>query len=286
MSLKAAHYVEKLSLKEAGLGLAAGTETAGSWHDEFRGSAYIYVGGLSFDLNEGDLVTVFSQYGRVTRANLIRDSDTGKSKGYAFLCYDDERSTVLAVDNLNGIKLAGRTIQFVASRVMRTPQQFALTQPHAHIRTNRVSHVKQYRKKKDSTDQDEGVVPERPELAAQAKQTATEQQEEQEEEEEIAPAVKRAREEAFAEHSSVAGNEDEESFAMDPELEALEAKIQHAEQRLARWQRKYDKQQHRHKHKHKITEEEFQREKAHIERVLRKLQRRQQELWGSAGSRR
>ena len=114
MSLKAAHYVEKLSVKEAGLGLAAGTETGGSWHDEFRGSAYVFVGGVSFDLNEGDLVTVFSQYGRVTRVNLVRDRDTGKSKGYAFLCYDDERSTILAVDNLNGIKLAGRTIQFVA----------------------------------------------------------------------------------------------------------------------------------------------------------------------------
>ena len=33
---------------------------------------------------------------------LIRDKDTGKSKGFAFLQYEDQRSTVLAVDNLNG----------------------------------------------------------------------------------------------------------------------------------------------------------------------------------------
>lgn len=106
-------HVERLSTKEARLGLAAGAEQHGSWHDEFRGSAYIFVGGVSRDLNEGDLVAVFSQYGRVVRVNLVRDRETGESRGYAFLCYEDERSTVLAVDNFNGITLAGRVIQFV-----------------------------------------------------------------------------------------------------------------------------------------------------------------------------
>jgi len=43
--------------------------------------------------------------------NLIRDKDSGKSKGFAFLGYLDQRSTVLAVDNFNGIKLAGRTLR-------------------------------------------------------------------------------------------------------------------------------------------------------------------------------
>lgn len=37
--------------------------------------------------------------------NLIRDKDTGKQKGYGFLCYEDQRSTILAVDNFNGIKV-------------------------------------------------------------------------------------------------------------------------------------------------------------------------------------
>lgn len=38
--------------------------------------------------------------------NLVRDKKTGKSKGFAFLCYEDQRSTILAVDNLNGIKVS------------------------------------------------------------------------------------------------------------------------------------------------------------------------------------
>jgi RNA-binding motif X-linked protein 2 len=38
---------------------------------------------------------------------LCRDSATGKSKGFCFLQYEDQRSTVLAVDNLNGAELLG-----------------------------------------------------------------------------------------------------------------------------------------------------------------------------------
>lgn len=39
--------------------------------------------------------------------NLVRDKKTGKQKGFCFLCYEDQRSTILAVDNFNGIKVCG-----------------------------------------------------------------------------------------------------------------------------------------------------------------------------------
>lgn len=68
-------------------------------------------GGLPLDLTEGDVLTVFSQYGNPVYVKLIRDRDTGKSKGYGFLKYADQRSTVLAVDNLNGVELLGRRIR-------------------------------------------------------------------------------------------------------------------------------------------------------------------------------
>jgi RNA-binding motif X-linked protein 2 len=45
------------------------------------------------------------RYGEVVNLNLVRDKATGKSKGFCFLCYEDQRSTVLAVDNLNGVKV-------------------------------------------------------------------------------------------------------------------------------------------------------------------------------------
>ena len=37
----------------------------------------------------------------------MRDEETGKSKGFAFIKYEDQRSTVLAVDNLCGIEVCG-----------------------------------------------------------------------------------------------------------------------------------------------------------------------------------
>nr|CAD7425468.1 unnamed protein product [Timema monikensis] len=50
-------------------------------------------------------------YGEIVCVNLVRDKTTGKSKGFCFLCYEDQRSTILAVDNLNGTKLLSRTIR-------------------------------------------------------------------------------------------------------------------------------------------------------------------------------
>ena len=61
--------------------------------------------------------------------NMLRDKKTGKSKGFAFICYEDQRSTVLAVDNFNGTKLAGRQI--------------------------RVDHVKDYKPPKDIESDDD-----------------------------------------------------------------------------------------------------------------------------------
>lgn len=82
-----------------------------SWHDQYRDSAWIFVGGLPYDLTEGDVITIFSQFGEPVNINLVRDKDTGKTKGYGFVCFEDQRSTVLAVDNLNGAKVLGRTIR-------------------------------------------------------------------------------------------------------------------------------------------------------------------------------
>ncbi|XP_055348499.1 RNA-binding motif protein, X-linked 2-like [Paramacrobiotus metropolitanus] len=82
-----------------------------SWHAQYKDSAWIFIGGLPYEVSEGDVICVFSQYGEPVNINLIRDKKSGKSKGFCFLCYEDQRSTVLAVDNFNGAKLCGRTIR-------------------------------------------------------------------------------------------------------------------------------------------------------------------------------
>ncbi|RCH93376.1 hypothetical protein CU097_005107 [Rhizopus azygosporus] len=82
-----------------------------SWHAQYKNSAWIFAGGLDYGLTEGDIVCIFSQYGEIMHIILVRDRKTGKSKGYAFLQYEDQRSTILAVDNLNGATVLGRTIR-------------------------------------------------------------------------------------------------------------------------------------------------------------------------------
>ncbi|NXI29385.1 RBMX2 protein, partial [Sterrhoptilus dennistouni] len=117
--------IHELNAREAELGV----REAVSWHAQYKDSAWIFVGGLHHELTEGDGICVFSQYGEVVNINLVRDKRTGKSKGFCFLCYEDQRSTILAVDNFNGIKIKGRTI--------------------------RVDHVANYRPPRESEDWDE-----------------------------------------------------------------------------------------------------------------------------------
>ncbi|CAA7258533.1 unnamed protein product [Cyclocybe aegerita] len=127
--------INKINQAELDLGLSGA-----SWHDEYKDSAYIFVGGLHFDLTEGDVITIFSQYGEVMDTNMPRDKETGKPRGFAFLMYEDQRSTVLAVDNLNGAQVLGKTL--------------------------RVDHVKNYKQAKFKNENGEWVEPEEQSLNA------------------------------------------------------------------------------------------------------------------------
>jgi RNA-binding motif X-linked protein 2 len=90
-----------------------------SWHADYRDTAYIYIGGLPFELSEGDIITIFSQFGEPVHVNLVRDKETGKSRGFAFLKYEDQRSTDLAVDNLGGATIMGRMLKVDHTRYKR-----------------------------------------------------------------------------------------------------------------------------------------------------------------------
>lgn len=124
-----AKNLKKLSDKEIDMGIAG---SSASWHNMYKDSAWIFVGGLDYDLTEGDIIAVFSQYGEIVNINLIREKKTGKSKGFAFICYEDQRSTILAVDNLNTITLCKRII--------------------------RVDHVENYKVPKMTDDMDEETI--------------------------------------------------------------------------------------------------------------------------------
>ncbi|KAF2153003.1 RNA-binding domain-containing protein [Myriangium duriaei CBS 260.36] len=84
--------------------------SSASWHTDYRDTAYIYIGGIPLDLSEGDIITIFSQYGDPVWIKLARDKETGKSRGFAWLKYEDQRSCDLAVDNLGGATVMGRLL--------------------------------------------------------------------------------------------------------------------------------------------------------------------------------
>ena len=95
-----------------------------SWHNKYKDSAYIYIGNFPFEITEGDLVIVFSQYGEIVDCRIIRDKDTGKSKGFGFICYENQLSTILAVDNLNGTNIGGRMIRVDHVEQYKIPKEY------------------------------------------------------------------------------------------------------------------------------------------------------------------
>lgn len=72
---------------------------------------YTLLTGLAPELTEGDVITIFSQFGEPVDINLPRDKQTGRTRGFGFLMYEDQKSTILAVDNLNGSKVLNRTLR-------------------------------------------------------------------------------------------------------------------------------------------------------------------------------
>lgn len=58
---------------------------------------------------------------------MVRDKDTGKHKGFCFVCYEDQRSTVLAVDNLNATRVLGRTLRVNHVKDYKPPKYLELT---------------------------------------------------------------------------------------------------------------------------------------------------------------
>lgn len=100
--------IERINQTELDNGIHGGLNS--SWHAKYKDSAWVYIGGLSLELTEGDIICFMSQWGEIEDINLVRDEKTNKSLGYAFLKYEDQRSTILAVDNFNGIKLLGKIL--------------------------------------------------------------------------------------------------------------------------------------------------------------------------------
>jgi RNA recognition motif-containing protein len=71
----------------------------------------IYVGNLAYTTNEQELRDAFEAFGKVTRATVIMDRETGRSKGFGFVEMANNAEAEEAIQSMNGRNLSGRTIR-------------------------------------------------------------------------------------------------------------------------------------------------------------------------------
>jgi RNA recognition motif-containing protein len=71
----------------------------------------LYVGNLSYSTTEENLRTLFAQAGEVASVALIKDRDTGDSKGFAFVEMNTQVEAEKAISMLNGYNLEGRELK-------------------------------------------------------------------------------------------------------------------------------------------------------------------------------
>ncbi len=71
----------------------------------------IYVGNLSYEVDQNDLNEVFSEYGTVKRVHIPTDRETGRVRGFAFVEMESEGDEDKAIEALDGAEWMDRTLK-------------------------------------------------------------------------------------------------------------------------------------------------------------------------------
>ena len=81
----------------------------------------LYVGNLSYSINNSDLETLFTAHGSVRSAQVITDRDTGRSKGFGFVEMSSDQEAQAAIAALNGKEIEGRSLTVNEARPQQGP---------------------------------------------------------------------------------------------------------------------------------------------------------------------
>src|SRR5581483_750713 len=76
----------------------------------------LFVGNVSFQTTEGELQSLFEQFGEVTRAQIMTDRETGRSRGFAFVEMANDDDAAKAIAALNGKEVNGRALNVNEAR--------------------------------------------------------------------------------------------------------------------------------------------------------------------------
>jgi RNA recognition motif-containing protein len=71
----------------------------------------IYVGNLSFNTDDDQLNQIFSPFGQISSARVIKDKFTGRSRGFGFVEMDNNEEADKAIAGLNGKEVDGRALK-------------------------------------------------------------------------------------------------------------------------------------------------------------------------------
>jgi cold-inducible RNA-binding protein len=74
-------------------------------------SKKLFVGGLSWGTADAGLREAFEKYGTVLDAKVISDRETGRSRGFGFVTFEDDAAADRAVAEMNGREIDGRTVR-------------------------------------------------------------------------------------------------------------------------------------------------------------------------------
>jgi RNA recognition motif-containing protein len=76
----------------------------------------LYVGGLAYSVTEAELEAMFAECGKVVSTAVIKDRDSGQSKGFGFVEMETKEDADKAIAALNGKELNGRSIMVNEAR--------------------------------------------------------------------------------------------------------------------------------------------------------------------------
>ena len=81
----------------------------------------LFVGSLAWETTDESLREAFEAHGDVTEAKVIRDRETGRSRGFGFVTFESSDAAASAVEAMNDTELDGRTIrvEFATERPRR-----------------------------------------------------------------------------------------------------------------------------------------------------------------------
>jgi RNA recognition motif-containing protein len=84
----------------------------------------LYVGNLPYTTTEEDLQQMFSAYGTVVRATIVKDRETGRSKGFGFVQMASNEEGTAAMSALNGLEQNGRKLTVNEARPREEKPRF------------------------------------------------------------------------------------------------------------------------------------------------------------------